>query len=142
MSAVKLVTVFAENKLGQMARITQVLAEAQINIRCVTVATTEKFGVIKFLVDQCDLACQSLKSRGFTVSLNEVLAVEVEDKPGGLHAVAEALTRKGINVENASGFVASRRAVVLIEVRDAASACRILEPDGLHLLTQDELLRL
>jgi len=142
MSAVKLVTVFAENKLGQMARITQVLAEAQINIRCVTVATTEKFGVIKFLVDQCDLACQSLKSRGFTVSLNDVLAIEVEDKPGGLHAVAEALTRQGINVENASGFVASRRAVVLIEVQDAARASQALEPDGLHLLTQDELLRL
>ena len=142
MSAVKLVTVFAENKLGQMARITQVLAEARINIRCVTVATTEKFGVIKFLVDQCDLACQSLKSRGFTVSLNDVLAIEVEDKPGGLHAVAEALTCKGINVENASGFVANRRAVVLIEVQDAARACRILEPDGLHLLSPDELLRL
>ena len=142
MSAVKLVTVFAENKLGQMARITQVLAEAQINIRCVTVATTEKFGVIKFLVDQCDLACQSLKSRGFTVSLNDVLAVEVEDKPGGLHAVAEVLTRQGINVENASGFVASRRAVVLIEVQDAARASQALEPDGLHLLTQDELLHL
>jgi hypothetical protein len=142
MSAVKLVTVFAENKLGQMARITKVLAEAKVNIKCVTVATTEKFGVIKFLVDQCDQAFQSLKSRGFTVSLNEVLAIEVDDQPGGLYAIAECLAQKGLNVENASGFVSNNRAVVLIEVKDAAQARQVLEPDRLHLLTQEEMLRL
>ena len=56
MSAVNLITVFAENQLGQMARITKVLAAADINIRWVTIATNESVGVIKFLVDKCDLA--------------------------------------------------------------------------------------
>ena len=142
MSTVKLVTVFAQNKVGQLSRITQALALAQVNIRCVTVATTETFGVIKLLVDQCDRAHQCLKDRGFTVSLNEVLAIEVQDQPGGLQAAADCLARNNINVENASGFVSNRRAVVLIEVKDVAHARQLLAPASLHLLTQEEMLTL
>ena len=142
MSAVKLVAVFAENRLGQMARLTKVLADAGVNIRWVTIATSEDFGVIKFLVDKCDLAFQRLKDHGFTVSLIEVLAIEVDDKPGGFHEVAEDLARHQINVQNASGFVASGRAVLLIEVKDVARARAALAQDRLRLLTQEEAMAL
>jgi len=142
MSAVKLVAVFAENRLGQMARLTKVLADAGVNIRWVTIATSEDFGVIKFLVDKCDLAFQRLKDHGFTVSLIEVLAIEVDDKPGGFHEVAEDLARHQINVQNASGFVASGRAVLLIEVKDVAHARTALAPDRLRLLTQEQAMAL
>jgi hypothetical protein len=142
MSAVKLVAVFAENRLGQMARLTKVLADAGVNIRWVTIATSEDFGVIKFLVDKCDLAFQRLKDHGFTVSLIEVLAIEVEDKPGGFHEVAEDLARHQINVQNASGFVASGRAVLLIEVKDVAHARAALAQDRLRLLTQEQAMAL
>jgi len=55
-----------------------------------------------------------------------VLALEVQDKPGGLHEIIDCLTRHGINVENSSGYVANNRAVVLIEVKDVAAARKIL----------------
>ena len=142
MSAVNLIAVFAENQLGQMARITKVLADAGVNIHWVTIATNEKLGVIKFLVDKCDLAYQSLHQNGWTVSLVEVLAIEVEDKPGGLHAVADCLTRNKINVENSSGFVSHNRAVLLIEVQDVAKARQILVNQPLRLLSQEEILKL
>ena len=142
MSAVKLVAVFGENKLGQMARVTQVLAEARINIRWVTIVTSETFGVMKFLVDQCDTAFQRLKARGFTVSLIDVLAIEVQDKPGGLHAVANALAQNNINVQNSSGFVSHQRAVLLIEVADIDRARAILTAQHLTCLTQEEMLKL
>jgi hypothetical protein len=142
MSAVNLITVFAENQLGQMARITKVLAAADINIRWVTIATNESVGVIKFLVDKCDLACQSLHQQGWTVSLVEVLAIEVEDKPGGLHVVADCLAGNKINVENSSGFVSNNRAVLLIEVQDVAKARQILAKQPLRLLSQEEILTL
>jgi len=140
MSSVKVVAIFAENKLGQMARITKILADAGINIRWVTIATSETFGVLKVLVDKCDLACQSLKQHGFTVSLVEVLAVEVEDKPGGLHAVADCLTRNKVNIENSSGFISGKRAVLLIEVKDLDRARQVLEKHKFRLLTQEEIL--
>ncbi len=142
MSAVNLIAVFAENQLGQMARITRVLADAGVNIRWVTIATNETLGVIKFLVDKCDLAYQRLHEQGWTVSLVEVLAIEVEDKPGGLYAVADCLARNRINVENSSGFVAKNRAVLLIEVQDIAQARQILATQHLRLLSQEEMLKL
>lgn len=142
MSAVKQVAVFAENKLGQMARITRVLADARINIRWVTIANNESFGVFKFLVDQCERAHLGLREHGFTVSLIDVLAIEVEDKPGGLHAVAECLAANHINVQNASGFVANNRAVLLIEVQDVNRARQILQTQNIRLLSQEEVMNL
>ncbi|HUJ11488.1 MAG TPA: ACT domain-containing protein [Verrucomicrobiae bacterium] len=142
MSAVNLIAVFAENQLGQMARITKVLADSGVNIRWVTIATNETLGVIKFLVDKCDLAYKSLHEKGWTVSLVEVLAIEVEDKPGGLYAVANCLARNQINVENSSGFVSNNRAVLLIEVQGVAKARQILAKQPLRLLSQEEILTL
>ena len=142
MSAVNLIAVFAENQLGQMARITKVLAAAGVNIRWVTIATDATLGVIKFLVDQPDLAYRSLHQAGWTVSLVEVLAIEVGDKPGGLHAVAECLAKNKINVENSSGFVSHNRAVLLIEVADVAAVRTILAQQHLRLLTAEEMLKL
>jgi hypothetical protein len=142
MSDVNLIAVFAENELGQMARITKVLADAGVNIRWVTIATNETLGVIKFLVDKCDVAYQCLQKNGWTVSLVQVLAIEIEDRPGGLHAVADCLARNEINVENSSGFVSNNRAVLLIEVQDVARASQILANQNLRLLSQQEMLKL
>ena len=142
MSAVKLLAVFAENKLGQMARVTKVLADAGVNIRWMTIATSESFGVIKFLVDQCDRGFTALKDAGLTASLVEVLAVEIEDKPGAFHELAQTLTRQQVNVQNSSGLVANNRAILLIEVRDPQQARAALDGQGLRFLSQEEAMRL
>ena len=89
----KLVAVFVENKPGQSARITKILADAGVNICWVTIANSGSFGVMKFLVDNCELAVQSLKQQGLMVSLLDMLAVEVANKPGSLRAVADLLGR-------------------------------------------------
>jgi hypothetical protein len=142
MSAVKLVAAFAENKPGQTARITGLLADAGVNIRWVTVASTGPFGVMKFLVDDCDRAHRALKEHGVAVSFLEVLAVEVKDTPGALRAVADCLARGQINLDNTSGFVANHRAVLVIEVQDLVRAGDVLRQTGLRVLTQEEMLGL
>jgi hypothetical protein len=142
MSAVNLLAVFVENKPGQTARITKLLADAGVNICWVTIANSGSFGVMKFLVDQSEPAVRALKDKGLMVSLLEVLAVEVPDKPGSLQGVADLLGRNNINLDNCSGFVANNRALLVIEVHEFAQARAILEKQGLHLLTQEEMLRL
>ena len=97
---------------------------------------------MKFLVDKRDLAVRALKDKGLMVSLLEVLAVEVTDKPGSLQAVADLLGRSNINLDNCSGFVANNRAILVIEVHELTQARAVLEKQGLHLLTQEEMLRL
>jgi len=142
MSAVNLVAVFVENKPGQTARITNLLADARVNIRWVTIANSGSFGVMKFLVDQRDAAIRALKDKGVMVSPLEVLAVEVPDKPGSLQAVADLLGRNNINLDNCSGFVANNRAILVIEVHEPVQARSLLEKQGLHLLSQEEMLQL
>ena len=142
MSAVNLLAVFVENKPGQTARITKLLAEAGVNVRWVTIANSGSFGVMKFLVDRHDLAVRALKTNGLMVSDLEVLAVEVSDKPGSLQAVADVLGRNTINLDNCSGYVANNRAILVIEVHQIAEARAILEKQSLHLLSQEEMLRL
>ena len=142
MSAVKLVAVFAENRPGQTARITKILADAGVNIRWVTIANSGSFGVMKFLVDRYDTAHQALKQHGLMASCLEVLAIEVQDKPGALQAVAFCLARQNINLDNTSGFVANNRAILIIEVHELAQARRVLQEAGLRVLTQEELLNL
>ena len=75
MSAVNLVAVFVENKPGQTARVTKLLADVGVSLCWLTIANSGSFGVMKFLVDQRDLAVQTLKEKGLMVSLLEVLAV-------------------------------------------------------------------
>ncbi len=142
MNAVKLVAVFAENKPGQTARLTKILADANINIRWVTVASIGAFGVMKFLVNDSDLAYQALKHEGYVATLVEVLAVEVPDQPGSLHAVANCLAEHKINLDNTSGFVAGNRAVLIIEVQNVAEARVALQAQKFRALTQKELLSL
>jgi len=142
MNAIKLVAVFAENKPGLLARVTKILADAGVNLRWVTIATSERFGVIKILADQGERAFASLKNHGLTVSLLDVLAVEVDDRPGSLHAVVDCLARRQINVENASGYVVQQRAVLLIEVKALAEAQQVLREQGLRVLSPEQMLNL
>ena len=120
MNDVKLVAAFAENKPGQVAHFTKILANANINIRWLAVASTGPFGVMKFLVSDPEMACQALKHEGFVAKLVDALAIEVPDKPGGLHAVADCLASHNINLDNASGFIANNRAIMVLEVPDVA----------------------
>ena len=143
MKTVKQVAVFAENKLGQMARITEVLSEKGINIYAMTIASSDTFGVIKFLVDKPEDACAALKAKGLTASLNEVLAIEMSDKSGGLFAVAQVLAKNKVNVENASGFVIKpgETAALIIEVKDVAKAGAMLAKENLRFFSQEEIVK-
>jgi hypothetical protein len=142
MSATNLVAVFVENRPGQTARITKILADAGVDIRWVTIANSGSFGVMKFLVDKRDAAVEALKQKGLMVSLLEVLAVEVPNQPGSLQLVADLLGRSSINLENCSGFVANDRAILVIEVHETVQARGVLEKRGFRMLSQEEMLRL
>ena len=137
-----LLAVFVENKAGQTARITRILAEAGVSICWVTIANSGSFGVLKFLVDKFDTALQALKQKGLMVSPLEVLAVEVPNQPGALQSVADALAQHDLSLANCSGFVANNRAILIIELQEIARARAVLQAAKLRLLSQEEMLRL
>ncbi|MFQ3574729.1 MAG: ACT domain-containing protein [Thermodesulfovibrionales bacterium] len=124
MGELRQISIFAENKPGKIERITKVLADGNINILAISISSSGDFGVLKFIVDKPDEALELLIKNGFTVSLNEVLAIELVDKPGDLHRVAVALLKCGINIENAHVFVVNERAqsYLIVEVENVADA--------------------
>jgi hypothetical protein len=142
MNPVKLVAVFSENRKGQLSRVTGVLAETGVNIHWVDISSVDGFGVIRLLVDKTDLAYQSLKQSHLTVSLLEIVAVEVADQPGSLHEVARAFADRGLSLTNCSGFVFNHRAIIFFELEDLAGARCIASELGLHQLTEEEMLGL
>ncbi len=133
MDKVMQVSVFSENKPGRIEKITRIFSEEGINILAISITSTNGFGIIKLLVDKFDLAYEKLKQSGFTVTLNEVLAIEMRDSPGGLYEVSHILAQKGINIENAYVYVVESRAraFLLVEVKDIESAKEILSKEGL-----------
>lgn len=139
MSAIRQLAVFAENRPGQLARLTRTLAEAEVNLRWLTIGTTGGFGVMCLVVDRCDAALLRLKESGFTVSVREVLAVEVDDKPGSLAEVVGVLSRHDINVQNASGWLRGGRAVLLLDCDQLSRAAETLRASGVRLLTEDQI---
>jgi hypothetical protein len=101
----KQISLFLENKAGRLAEVTGILAEAEVNIRALAVADTSDFGVLRLIVNDNQKALAALKNRGFTVGETDVVAVEVEDRPGGLHRILDILCRAEINVEYMYAFV-------------------------------------
>jgi hypothetical protein len=133
MGELKQLSVFAENKPGKLERITKALADGGINITALSITGGADFGVIKFVVDKYDEAYRNLKEKGFTVSLNEVLGIELVDRPGGLHDVVAALGKHNINVENAHVFVVEsrHRSFLIVEVDDVKAVREMLKGEPL-----------
>lgn len=137
-------SVFVDNRPGRLNAITGILRDSRINIRAMTIADHRNYGVAKLLVDDPRLAHRALVEQGFAAALKPVLAIAIEDRPGGLHELLEILAARQINVLDAYGFVITpgQRAVWCMEVDDPVEATRLLAAHGLHVLADGELYRL
>ncbi len=135
------VNVFAQNRPGRLERLTEVLAEEGVNLRAITISGMEDFGVIKLLADDPQRAHRALEREGFSAHLKEVVAVVMDDRPGGLHRVCRVLGEKGVNMEDAYGFVVKDRetAVLVVEVEKIPEAENILRDAGFKLMSDEEL---
>jgi hypothetical protein len=143
MDKLEQLSIFSENKPGRLRKITKVLAEEGVNILAINIASSNGFGVIKFIVDKCEPAYEKLKQKGFTVSRNEVLAIELVDKPGGLYEMATILSKKRINIENAYVLIleSRKKAFLVVEVSDIERAKKLLKHENLHLFTEKKRLK-
>lgn len=138
---VKQVSVFLENKLGRLATVTKILGDNGIDISAMVLADTTNFGILRMIVNNPDKAASVLKEAGFTVSTTDVLAVEVDDRPGGLAAVLEVLQDNGISIEYAYSFIkrAGNKAFILFRVENPDRAVELLKNTGVKVLNEKEV---
>jgi hypothetical protein len=132
----KQISVFLENKPGSLYAVLRKLKEWNVNLRALSLADTAEFGVLRFIVEHPEDLVARLKEEHFAATLTEVLAVGVEDRPGGLCDVVEVLTKAGISIEYLYAFVSPKgdRAYVVLRVEDLETAKKILEEKGIPVI--------
>jgi len=141
---VKQLSVFLENSKGRLAKMTSVLKESGVDLLALSIADTTNFGILRAIVSDNDKAVTALREAGYTVNLNDVLAVVVDDRPGGLADILNLLYENNISVEYLYSFVRTHRenALILFKVDDNESAAAILSANGVALLSKEQIVEL
>ena len=141
---VKQVSVYVENTTGRLAELTHILAEKGIDFRACNIAETVDFGILRFIVPDPDEATKILKQHGFIASVTDVIAVEIEDRPGGLDHVLQMLADAGVSVKYLYSTITSdtadeERAVIVMKVDDINSAIGVLSRNNVKLYCTADL---
>lgn len=142
--SLKQLTVFVENKQGALVDITETLANHNVNLRALSIADTEEFGILRLIVSDNETACKTLTDEGYLLKITEVVGVKIGDEPGKLSKALSVLDEKGINMEYIYAFMArtEKHAYVVLRVADNAAAEAALEEAGFHLITDADVLKL
>ena len=142
--ALKQLTVFVENKQGALVSITETLAAHQVNIRALSIADTEDFGILRLIVSDNDTALKTLSEDGYLIKTTDVVGVKIGDEPGRLSKALQVLDDAKINMEYLYAFMArtEKHAYVVLRVADNAAAEDALEKAGFHMITDKDVHKL
>ncbi len=142
--AIKQLTVFVENKQGALVSITDILASNNINLRALSIAETQDFGILRLIVNDEKTAEKTLVDAGYLIKVTDVVGVKIGDAPGKLTSALAVLDKAGINMEYLYAFMArtEKHAYVVLRVEDNAAAETALEAAGFHLITETDIAKL
>ena len=142
--AIKQLSIFVENREGTLVTVTDAIAKAGVDIRAMSVADTNDFGIFRLIVTDIDKAKKALDEADAFVSITEVVGVALEDKPGALAKVVKILADHNINIEYMYAFitVSKQFAYVVLRVTDNAETENILEANGIQLVTEEDMKQL
>lgn len=142
--AIKQLTVYVENKKGAMVSVTDVLSKNNVNIRALSIAETQDFGILRLIVNDEETAMKALQEKDYLVKAINVVGVKIGDAPGKLTAALNVLDKANINVEYLYAFMArtEKHVYVVLRVEDNAAAEAVLEDAGFHLITEADICKL
>ena len=142
--AIKQLTVFVENKQGTIVSITDTLSKNNINLRALSVAETQDFGMLRLIVNDTATAEKVLAEEGYLIKVNDVVGVKIGDTPGKLSAALKVLDDNKINMDYLYAFMSrtEKHAYVVIRVEDNNAAEKALEDAGFHIITEADVCKL
>ena len=142
--ALKQLTVFVENKQGTVVSVTDTLAAHNINLRALSIAETEGFGILRLIVDDEETAERVMAEEGYLIKITDVVGVKIGDAPGKLTEALRVLNKSDINMEYLYAFMArtEKHAYVVLRVQDNAKAETVLEQAGYHIITEADVNKL
>ncbi len=142
--SLKQLTIFVENKQGTLVNITDVLAKNNVNMRALSIADTQDFGILRLIVNDNETATKALTEAGYLLKMTDVVGVKIGDQPGKLSKALEVLDKADINMEYLYAFMArtEKHAYVVLRVADNAAAEKALEDAGFHMITDADVAKL
>ena len=142
--SLKQLTIFVENKKGALVDITKTLADNNVNLRALSIADTQDFGILRLIVNDNDTATKALSDAGYLIKTTDVVGVKIGDQPGKLSTALDVLDKADINMEYLYAFLTrtEKHAYVVFRVADNAAAETALENAGFHLISDADVSKL
>jgi hypothetical protein len=139
--SVKQISIFVENKPGKLAELTQFMAKHEINLRALSLADTQDFGILRIITGRPERADEILQEAGYITKLNNVLAVALPDKPGALADILQRLADAQVNVEYTYAFTSFKpgAAYMIFRVDDRHKAEEVLQQGSVRLVSQEDI---
>ena len=139
--SVKQISIFIENKKGSLAEVTEFIAKSNINLKALSIADTQDFGILRIITDNPDAARDILKNEGYTVTATSVLAVALSDSPGSMAAILGVLSKADISVEYTYAFMSNveGKAYMIFRVDNNDKASKALVDAGISVINQEDI---
>ncbi len=141
MKRIKQISVFIENRPGRLLEVVEILGKNGINLKALSLADSSDFGIARLIANGTDKAVSVLKENGFTVSVTNIVAALIDDKPGTLAGILSLLAENEINIEYMYGFASpiEDKAVMVFKLSDLDKAQSLFNEKGIELLSQEEI---
>ncbi len=135
------ISVFLENRAGQLSNITRVLSENGVDLRAINIAETQDYGVLRIIPADAQKASSVLLENGFIMAMTPVIAVAVPDRPGGLNSLLEALSEENIGIEYMYSVFSmnSGEALMVLQVGEAEKVSEILSTKGFRTVAIEDI---
>ena len=142
--AIKQLTVFIQNKKGTVVSVTDILSKNNINLRALSIAETQDFGILRLIVNDEKAAEAVLTENGYLIKVIDVVGVKIGDEPGKLTAALDVLDKADIKVEYLYAFMArtEKHAYVVLRVEDNAVAEKALTDAGFKMISEADINKL
>ena len=142
--AIKQLTVFVQNKKGTVVSVTDILSKNNINLRALSIAETQDFGILRLIVNDEKTAEKVLAENGYLIKVIDVVGVKIGDEPGKLTAALDVLDKANINVEYLYAFMlrTEKHAYVVLRVEDNSVAEEALTNAGFKMITEADVNKL
>lgn len=136
--SIRQISVFVENKKGSLVEITETLARENIDLRAMSIADTQDFGILRLIVSDTDRAVETLRKENCIISINEVVGVRMQNKPGALATVIKVLNDNDINMEYMYAFNGStpHHSYLVLRVDDNERVAELLLEKGIKCITE------
>lgn len=135
---IKQLSIFSENKSGKLAAIAKIFRETGVSVQAFNIAEANSFGVVRAIVDKPEVAFDAFAKQNYALKYTDVLAIKMQDVPGGLFEVANLLGELNINIEYAYAFRSGDYGALIIKVTNPEKTVELIKKSGLELLPAKE----